>query len=284
MLEMTRNFLIKAHEAFDELGYHPISSNFSLKYIKYAAVNTINHSKTLDDGINAARMYQFVVNNFDKICDKVSRHYDFWSSMKWEGNELISLCSNEEAIGTYFVTNAFDKEYKNISLMSYSFGDGIAYDCSCKHGKFILDEDNEYILRYSKMSSTKMVLLNNNEEKLCVVVLSDNCDIFLENNKTGYEIVLYKGFIGIYEKSYIDSLHGQKADTDKLIGVIEWDILEKDNEYGLARLELYDSNADLEMFLMFAMSCFLLFRSHMQSIRTSNAATNALILSSWARR
>ena len=279
---MTQDYLIKVHEAFDELGFRPKNSYFTMSQVQEAAINTLNHTKELEDGINAARMFQFIVKDFDKIKKKINSNLLFWQNLSYQDNELISLVSDEEAQGTFFVTNSFDSNYKEVSICGVYFDNeviGVRYS----FGKFTIKADSSddvnYYLRYSKLSSTKMVLLNKNDEKLCVLVLSKDLDVFLENNKTDFDIVLYESGMGIYKKRYIESLHGKDADVEKCLAFIEWDILEKKSELGLARLEIWDEDADLEMFLYFAMATFLLFKSY---ISASRAASLAVINSTWA--
>lgn len=284
MLPMTRDFLIKAHEAFDELGYRPSTPSISFDKLQESAIKTLNHTKELEDSINAARMYQFLVKNFEKVCSKVQKHYDFWKTIPYEGNELIALVSDEEAQGTYFITNSFDSDYKRVFACGHSFDDDCVIGVNYSGGKFSFDDaDQEYYLRFSKMSSTKMVLLDKNGNKKCIIVLSKDCNVFLENNNTDYEIVLYESGMGIYKKSYIDSLHGGEPDLEQLYAFVEWDILEEKSEFGLARLDLYEADSDLELFMIFAMSCFLLFRSYIKGSTSSIVATS-IIYSSWMRR
>lgn len=284
MLSMTRDFLIKAHEAFDELGYCPDTPSISFDKLQESAIKTLNHTKELEDSINAARMYQFLVKNFEKVCSKVQKHYDFWKTIPYRGNKLIALVSDEKAQGTYFITNSFDSDYKRVFACGHSFGDDCVIGVNYRGGKFSFDDaDQEYYLRFSKMSSKKMVLLDKNEKKKCVIVLSEDCNVFLQNNNTDYEIVLYESGMGIYKKSYIDSLHGGEPDAAKLNAFIEWDILEEKSEFGLARLNLYEADSDLELFMIFAMSCFLLFRSYMKG-NTSSIIATSIIYRAWMRR
>lgn len=108
-----------------------------------------------------------------------------------------------------------------------------------------------------------------------------NTAFFLENNITPYELIIYDDFVGIYSKEYINSLsNSDEVDVNKLIADIEWELIEKNSDFGVAKLNIYEQGQDLEMFLYFAASTFLIFQKYLQSERMMNYA----IMSSWARR
>ena len=109
MLPITKKFLIKVHQIFDELGYRLMSSNVNVDDFQDA---TINHSKELEDCRKVINMYRFIIKRFKKVCSKIKKHYDFWKTLPYEGNETISLISDEETDGIYIITNGFSKNYK----------------------------------------------------------------------------------------------------------------------------------------------------------------------------
>lgn len=284
MLKSTEKFLIESHIAFDELGYHPLDHHISFKKLQNATIKTLNHTKELEDSIDVVNMFKFLSTNMDKLCSKIERHSDFWKSLPYEGNELLSLVSDEETFGTYFITNAFDSKYDKVFICGHDLDDDCLVGVSHSGGKFFIDDkDFEYYLRFSKISSTKMVLLDKRDNKLCVLVLSEDNNVFLENNKTDYEIILYEGGMGIYKKDYIDSLRGKEPEFENINAFIEWDILETDSEFGLSRLECFDDDCDVELFIYLAMSCFLLFRSYINDYKRATAA-QTIMYCSWMRR
>ena len=115
------------------------------------------------------------------------------------------------------------------------------------------------------MSSTKMKLFDINNECIANIVLSENYDVFLENNHSPYEIILYENFIGIYRKDYLQQLDSRRdADTTQLVASIEWDLLDKNEKAGVAKVELYQDE-DIEIILLFAASTFLLFNQYLKS-------------------
>lgn len=61
-------FLIKAHEAFNELGFR-VKYTSEMDYDKFikSAINTLNHTKDLEDAINCVRMIQFCNKEYEKI-------------------------------------------------------------------------------------------------------------------------------------------------------------------------------------------------------------------------
>lgn len=90
MFSSTKKFLIKAHEAFDELGYKVKSNEINIDDFENSAVQTLNHSKELEDSLNCIRMYNFVYRKFNEIQKLVYKYSWFWDELKYEGNELIN--------------------------------------------------------------------------------------------------------------------------------------------------------------------------------------------------
>lgn len=77
MLNMTREFLIKAHNAFDELGYRPNHLNFNYDHFCECATKTLNRTEELQDAIEAAKLWQFVNSHFGKIHQLANKHEHF---------------------------------------------------------------------------------------------------------------------------------------------------------------------------------------------------------------
>ena len=130
-----------------------------------------------------------------------------------------------------------------------------------------------------------MILTDKNKKNIATVVLSDNCGIFLENNKTRYELEIYEMGIAFFERDYIYSLgKNEEPDLDKYCrGFIQWDIVDKKGNYGFSRLEVYDADADLDLMIILSAACFLVYRSHMKSVNAS-ALIPIMVAGSIARR
>ena len=280
---ITRGFIEKVHLIFDELNYHEMSSlNFAS--FEKSAINTLTHSKELSDAIETVLMYQFCLKKWNKIEKLFRRKLDLFNEYDYEGNSLISTISDDDSLGTYFITNGINRKIKEVFVASYSF-DNEMFALGFKNGGFSVFDDGNYYIKYSKMSSTKMKLFNNRKDCLCTIVLSENCDIFLENNLTPYEIILNDNFIGIYERKYIDSLNDpNEINPEKLVADIEWDILEKKSDLGLAKMNLYSSDQDLEMLLLFATSTFLIFQKFMSSQKEYNGFRAGMMTGMFAHR
>ena len=73
-------------------------------------------------------------------------------------------------------------------------------------------------------------------------------------------------------------------DTNQLIADIEWDIIEKNSNFGLAKLNVYAPDQDLEMLLLFATSTFLVFQKYIQAQKTRKYTMISLLASSAPRR
>lgn len=276
---ITDNFITKVHQAFDELEYCQ-ESDVDYDDFCSKAVYTMCHAKDLEDAINAARMYQFCVQNWEKIEKIFSLHLDRWNAIPFEGPSLISTVSDEEAAGTYFFTNGLTKDYKKLFMSSVAF-DSELYELECRHGKFYI---GDLYLKYSAMSSVKMKLFDKNDNLLCNIVLSEKLGIFLEKNNTNVEVILDDNdTITIIPKDYYETIKNTSTYvTDKIIGEIFWDILGKDSSLGVAELVLYGNVNDETFNIMQALaaSTFLLFRSYMAG---KNSLNLALMSNMWKR-
>lgn len=268
---ITRGFIEKVHDAFDELNYHE-TQQLNFDSFEQAAVNTLTHCKDLSDAIYAVHMYHFCLNKWNKIEKMFIKKLSIFNEYDFEGNSLISTVSDNDALGTYYVTNGINKKAYDVFVASESFDEKmflLGYEKGC----FTVFTDGNYYLKHSKMSASKMKLFDHNKNCLCNIVLSDNLGIFLENNLTPYEFVVYDDFIGIYDRNYIDSLADTDIiDTNRLLAHIEWDILAKNSDLGVAKLNIYMPEQDLEMLLFFAASTFLVFRKYMQAQKAQKYA------------
>ena len=181
---------------------------------------------------------------------------DIFNSLDYEGNTNLNIVSDEDAEGRYYVTNGLSDVLKNIYVISQSVEDYF-FQMDYSKLKFRVFTDGEYYLKFAFGDSAKMKVFNNNGECLCNIVLSEDAQIFLENNRTRYKLALYEDFIGVYDRHY------KYTDTDEdinhLLADIEWDLLDTKSNLGIAQLNVYEDDQDFEMLLLFASSTFLVF-------------------------
>ncbi len=261
-MPITKKFIKKVHEAFDVLNYHE-TRQLDFESFENIATKTLTHAKELSDAVTVVRMYQFCLKKWKKIEKIFNKKLRIFNNFSYEEN-IVETVSDEDSYGTFYVTNGLYNKSKDIVVASNSFDEEIFSICFEKN-KFSIFTDSDYYIKYSKMSSVKMKLFDNKNNHLANIVLSDEFGIFLEKNKTKYELINYDDFIGIYDKNYIDSLSDTDLiDPEKLIADIEWDILEKNSKLGVAKLNIYNADEELEILLLFAISIFLLFQSYQE--------------------
>ena len=281
MLQSTADLLVRIHNFFDEIDYCPTSDNFDCDKFFDSVVYTINHSKELEDALYIAREYTYYLKKEDKFLKKLRKYSEAWDSIEYHGREEVAVVEDNEAIGVYYITNLYGKDYKEVYLSSQSLGDDVYY-FQYKGGYFSFGDDSDYYLRYARMSSVKMVLTDKNKKNIATVVLSEDLGIFLDNNKTEYELAIYEAGIAFFDKDYYYSLCGEEPDLEKHCkAFLQWDIVDDKSECGMSRLEFYDENADLSLMIMLAASCFLVFRSYIKgtngSALTTILAANAIM-------
>lgn len=284
MLQRTADLLYRTHLFFDEIGYQPNSEDLDVDKLIDCLLYTVNHAKDFDDAATALKMYLDYIKHEDKFLKKYTKYPEFWDMLEYNGREEIAVVDDKEAIGSYYITNVYDSNYKTVYISGQTFGNDY-FIFENKDGYYSFGGDDEYLLRHSKMSSEKMVLTDKNRKNLATIVLSKDYGIFLENNKTNYELAIYESGIAFFDKEYYDSLCGNEPDLDKECkAFIQWDVLDNNGEFGLSRLDVYDEEADLDLMVILAASCFLVFRSHLKSYHATGSALPAIIAASMMRR
>lgn len=88
---------------------------------------------------------------------------------------------------------------KKVVIAGKFDGEDIFVGVGFSNNKYFLDSDGLYI-KPAKMSSKKMKLFDTSNKCLCNNVLSEDCDIYLENNQTPFELVQYDGGMLFYNK------------------------------------------------------------------------------------
>lgn len=260
MLGSTRELLNNARIYFDELGYHFHIDKDEIDYEKFTNCfyNTLNHTKTFNDAIEAIRMYRYIDKKFIKIISAIYKYPEYFDSLEYGQNEVLSLVSDEEAIGTYNISNAIFKKWSDIVVFGQSIGEPFALMHEDSRF-FVYEDDSQYFLRFSHLSKEKMVLIDKNDNKLAVIKLNKELSIEINNNYTNYEAVNEDGVTYFYKKS-------EKEKTeDNYVAAMYWDILDENSKVGLTRFELYDEEADMELITLFAASCLLLYIGKIES-------------------
>jgi len=261
---ITKRFIEKIRCYFDELGIDA-KSGISYEEFETKAIKTLNRCKELSDAKLAIIFYNYCAKKWKKIEKIFLKHLSKWQEYFFEETSNIETVDEESAEGVYCITNAFTKD-KEIFLTSKSFDDEI-YSFKYRNHRFMIDNDSNYYIKYSKMNSGIMKLFNKEDTLLCNIVLSDTFDVFLEKNISDYELVIQNEddkntFIGVFKKSYIDSLKDTDfIDFKNMIADIEWDLLESKRDIGVARVNLYQEVDDIDLILYFASSTFLLYKS-----------------------
>ena len=267
---ITRKFIETIRAYFDELGIDA-KNGITEDEFEQAFTKTLNRCEDIADAKIAISIFRYCTKKWKKIEKMFLKHLQRWQEYNFEGSSL-NLVEDDDALGGYYITNALTNDYKDVVLTSASFDDEV-YQFNYEHGKFMLNED--YYVKYSKTDPDIMKLFDKNDNKLCDIVLSKNFEIFLDKNLTKYHLVINEEaespFVGIFEKSYIDGLkETDYIDFKNMIADIEWDLLNKKSNLGIARLNLYkDVNDDIIFY--FAAATFLLFASYKKYKNSLNA-------------
>ena len=283
MLNSTAKLLMMIHIFFDEIGYQPSSKDFNFEDIIRHIINTVNHAKTLDDAILVFKLYHYYLKKCNKFIKKYFKYPEFWDGIQYKGRKEIEVVSDEEAIGVYYITNALSKDFNNLYISGYSFDNGF-YAIDYVNGFYSIDENPKYYLRKSRMSSDKLVLTNSNKKVIATIAIDKDTNVYLENNKSRYELIAYESGVGFYESDYIYSLDNEEPDfNNHCKAYVFWDAIDDKGDFGLSRLDVYDENADFDLLIMLAASCFLVFKRHLAA-EESRSLARMIMLSAIASR
>ena len=277
MLRSTATLLALIHCFFDEIDYQPTSANLDGEEIINHLIDTLNHAKELDDALFILRFFKMYLKKENKFLKKFFKYPEFWDEIEYEGRKETNTVSEEEAIGVYHITNALSGNNGSLYICSVSFENGFfAFDYY--DGFYSIGEEPKYYLRKSRLSSDELVLTDDNRKVIATIAIDDDTNVYFKNNKTRYELISYNAGVGFYEKKYIYSLDKkEEPDLEKECkAFVQWDIVDDKGNFGLSRLDVYDENADFDLLMMLAASCFLVFKRHLSAKESRSIARGIL--------
>ena len=275
---ITRRFIETIHSYFDELNYHP--KEFNTDDYSDAVAKTIIHSKTLEDAKIAILIAQYCDKKMNKIIKMFQKKKHIYDEYIYEGNSALSLLSDEDSLGNYYITNGISNNVKDIYIAGNFDDKECFYAIDYKYGEFFIYEDS-YFIKYANMSYKKMKLFNKDNKCLCNIVINDDLDIELEKNLSPYELVEYEDCIAVYDKVYYDSKRNKNdLNLKESIAFIEWDILTEKSKYGVAKITLLKSLEidNFEIVSLLAASTFILFQRYMDNLKSSKIIMTAATL------
>ena len=253
-----RDFLELVHIYFDELGYHFNMEDFDYEVFFKKAINTINHTKDLDDTVQALESLQFIDMNISAFIKKAYKHLDYWNSIKWSKKSSFDLYKNDEEVsGTYFISDAWFGKIKEFSVSSVNIDEPLL-DIQYENGRYsCYGSDSIFYLRDSKTSLSKMVIEDKDGNKRLVILLNKDFTISFENNSLPFVAKCDANLIWLLKNT---------DDIKESTASIEWNMLNKKNRFGVSRLELYEdiSDDEIELLILLATSCLLLFHNHIK--------------------
>ncbi len=258
---ITKGFIEKVCIAFSILNYE-VEDKVDFHEFEKNADKRLSRCKELADAKEVVAQTRFCYKHWDKI-EKIfsnPKTLNYFQMLECDDGDDITQLNDEEAPGTYWITNGLTGSLKDIAIASATFDDETFFvNTKAKHYKIF--GDGEFYISNSFWSSGKMKLFDKYNNHICDIVTTKNYNIFLKNNKSNYYIP--KCFVDtlIFERKYVESLRSEDdVDTSKILASIEWDLIKSGKYYSVAKLQIYemiDEENDLELFLLFAVSTFL---------------------------
>lgn len=263
---ITKKFIYKVHYAFDELNYR-VKDKIDFNEFADAAIKTINYSKDLTSAKNGIKLFRFCIDKWKKIEKIFAKKLEIYNSLDYEGSTNVLQVSEKEAKGQYLIYNGIEKKQNIIYISSESL-DNTLFVLNRKKKIFRISGDGDYYMKFASTSYNNMKIFDNSKNLICGVYMTDECQIEFNNNTTIFILVPFDGFVGIFNRNYVNSLKSKNdIDLDKMIADIEWDLLDEKSHYGAALLNIYEEPYDLELFILLSASTFLLFNNYMSGIK-----------------
>ena len=266
MLPRTKQFLEKVKIYFTELGYK-FKTVDELDFDKFydAFIDTLNRATSLSDFREALKMFRYLDKKFEKIIDCVCKYPEYYNSIDYNNRELISLSSRKESVGKYWITNVIFNEWSNIRYGGVTYDD--VYRIDFDESKFLVFKDARYFLRYSKLSSSKMIIEDKNGNQICHLELTRKLNLRMTNNISDYDVVSDKE----YNATYFCKKKNIGDYENKCDAIISWDMLEN-TELGFAEITVLNTKTNSELLYLVALSTMLLYRGIVETRRDISVA------------
>ena len=271
MLKSTRNLLLDTHSFLESIGYDFNKNSINdQELIEEKVIYHINRSKDIGDLYYLYENLNKYYLKDKKIKKKVNKHKDFWNSIESSTDELETI-SSEEAVGKYYLSNVYFQEFKEVGIQSETLEELSVYKYQNSKNMICSDLfDNPYYLKFTN-KSTRAIILNKNKSK-CGIIEIKNCDLVLHNNDTEYDIIQLEDLTyGIFKKDYLDK-HKNDYDLDECYGCFYSCIVDYHKYLGFAQLELYKDCDDVDLFMVFAFSKFVLQANEINAIQAGTRA------------
>lgn len=249
---MDNKYLDAYLAAFSNLSYRPTHDTLSLDDFLKAGCKALRLSPDMDEAVIACKMIYLCLYDWERLEATFENDKKFFlDSLEDEGLYLHPL-SEKEAKGTTWLTNATRGSIKYVDITSE---DGFLTSIN-KKGHFP-SLSGKYRLEYDPEHKNKMHIFDRDDNHIVTLLMDDECDIHLEDNKTPYIMLGDEyGYLNLYRKGK------EKPNKKDRVAEIIWGITNDEAPYiGLSRLKVYKE--DDELFALIAMSGFLLYERYM---------------------
>lgn len=255
---MENNYLDAFLLAFSNLNYRPKDGKLDFDEFLSAGCKALRLSGDMDEAVIACKMIYVCLLDWKKLEEEFEKNKKLFLESVDEGGLYLHPISEKEAKGTTWLTNATRASLTSVDLTSEE-----GFLTSFNKKGYYPSAKGTYRLEYDRDNKNKMRIVNEVFEPLVDIVMDEECDIHLENNKTPYALVPDEyGYLNIYRKSHLDSLKGAKVRRKDRVAEIIWGVTNDEAPYiGLARLKTFGEED--EIFALLAMSTFILFERYM---------------------
>lgn len=260
--------LMNVHDMFNRIGFYPkTSEDMDYDLFIRKVIRKINYGESIYIAEECINILQYIAYRFEKITNAIDKYNELWCSISFDSSIEIEEKSEEEVLGTVYVTNAIFKNKKEINFMSASIEDGDEDIFSFERNgdTYFTNEESEWYIKPSFWSSKKMKLYKN-DRNIADVVLKKDWSIALINNSLEYDLAEKDGVMSLYKKEYINSLYSLKdVDEEEKSADFIFTLIDSNKITGLSMARNFDEDLDMDLLLLLSVCPYLIIRRKMKN-------------------
>lgn len=251
--------------------------------LREAMIKTLNTCETLSDMCSCILSIRYITRHLKKFLKKLVKHQQAWNELPYaEDDRTLSLIPEDEAFAVC-ITDALSGSHKKIWFTSTLYDNEI-WRFTYAKGRYSLrfsDAESPYSTKFSRWSATEMKIMDKNDDIVCIVALTDDNNLILKKNRTAIELVPGPdgNGTGIFPKKYCRNVKdGENYDPEQLIAMFDWDLLKKNSNLSVSRVEIYKDVDTETMVLIYllALTNFILFQRYVEQNQSMSLAASGM--------
>lgn len=211
------------------------------------AIYCLTHAKDFTDACRLIADFRFIYLNWDEYLKAKQDNPGFLESLK-DGKQPMELLSDEEAIGTYCLTNALYEDSREINLLTHIEQTMMVPFQRYRDG-CCLFKGRDYLLHPSEGEG--VIELLDSEGKM---LASYDGNGMIEDKGLPYRVINAEDSFFVLNKAYAEGYEkGDRLKPEEIEAVYQWAGFEEDDDLFFIQLSIKDPK-DLELFSLMAIA------------------------------